>query len=404
MNANRWLLCIVLFLSMVSGCTPAAQDAGLSSAPKAWFDAPLPGTVFYPPNPCSIVAHGASPNGIAVFELLINGQSASVPSPDTGASLVTLTRDCAVSEPGAYALQLRAQDNNGNWSGYAETYFVIPGAEGGTIGGMVIADLNGNGVQESNEVGAEGVEVVLKGCGSNQSQNTKPGGTFLFTNIPAGSCTLEVFKAGWGFSGSVPSVGYPIPVASDPNLPTNLGILISPMSDSIPPEPTSTVVPSVPDELSVTEVSTWVVYVGDSSCGPMETVVTARATASKGITAVILFYQFNDSEFQNVSMSPIGNNLYRGTISMPALFGDSIPFDRAIIGYQVVVQQSDGDTSLRTPVNPDIEALACGSSGGNPPGGQTDSCNAFTDQRTCIANNCNWWQINDTTFICQSKP
>lgn len=313
MNPKRLFLGALLLLTALWGCAPSSPGGGSFGveSPRAWFDAPLPGTVYYPPNPCAIVAHGASTNGIAVFELLINGTAVSVPSPDTSASLVTLNRDCALTAPGTYALQLRAQDNDGNWSGYAETYVIIQGA---------------------------GEEMTP-----------------------------------------------PQPV--DPAL-------------TLTPGPTLTPVPSVQDELTVTEVSTWVVYVGDSSCGPKETVVTAHATASKGIAAVVLFYQFNDSGFQSVGMTPIGNDLYRGTISMSALFGNSIPFDQAIIGYQVVVQQKDGDTSLRTPVNPDIEAKACGSSSG----GQTDSCNAFTDQRTCIANNCNWWQTSDTTFVCQSKP
>lgn len=315
MNTKKHFLIVLLILAALWGCSPSSGDTNSLGADSlnVWFDAPEPGTVYYPPNPCSIVAHGASPNGIAVFELLINGQAVSVPSPDTDASLVTLTRDCVANEPGTYALQLRAQDNNGNWSGYAETYFIIPGEDG----------------------------------------EAAP------------------------------------PPFVDPVV-------------TVTPEPIRTPAPSIANELAITEVSTWVVYVGESSCGPMETVVTARATASKGIAAVVLFYQFNDSEFQSVGMQAIGNDLYRGTISMSSLFGNSIPFDSAIIGYQVVVQQSDGDTSLRTPVYPDIEAKACGSSsGGQPP---VDACNAFTDQRTCIANNCNWWQINDTTFICQSKP
>lgn len=315
MNSKRLLL-FALMLAMLWSCSPASDGTNSlsSDSPRTWFDAPLPGTIYYPPNPCVMVAHGASPNGIAVFELLINGQASLVPSPDTAASLVTLNRDCAVTEPGTYAFQLRAQDNNGDWSGYAETYIVIPSA---------------------------GKEVVP-----------------------------------------------PQPV--DPVL-------------TLTPRPSLTPVPSVPDELSVTEVSTWVVYVGDSSCGPMETVVTAHAVASKGIAAVVLFYNFNGGGVRSVGMNPLGNDLYRGTISMTSTFGNSIPFDSAIIGYQVVVQQSDGDTSLRTPVNPDIEAKACGSGslGGQP---TVDACNAFTSQRTCVANNCNWWQVNDTTFICQSKP
>lgn len=320
MKTKKHFLCIFIILVALWGCSPSSggtNSIGVDSL-KVWFDAPEPGTIFYPPNPCSIVAHSASPNGIAVFELLINGTAVSVPSPDAGASLVTLTRDCAMTDPGVYALQLRAQDNAGNWSGYAETYFVIAG---------------------------------------NDSSDDVP--------------------------------------------PPPVDLIVSPT-----PSPTLTPIISTRDELSVTEVSTWIVYVGDSSCGPMETVITAHATASKGITALALFYQFNDGDFQSIGMSPIGNDLYRGTISMTSIFGNSIPFDSAILGYQVVVQQSDGDTSLRTPVSPDIEVKACGSSSSDDSGSETDACNAFTDQRTCIANNCNWWEIpgNPTTYVCKSKP
>lgn len=314
MKIKKILPCFIILILAANGCSASNgnADAFGSVSPRAWFDSPEPGTIFYPPNPCTIVAHGASPNGIAMFELLINGQASSIPSPDPGSSLVTLTRDCGASEPGTYALQLRAQDNEGNWSGYAETYFVIP---------------DGNGdVNPAQPVDAN------------------------FTPAPALTLTPGI---------------------------------------------------SIPDELSITDVSTWVVYVGESSCGPMETTVTAHATASKGVAAVVLFYQLNDSEFQSVSMNSIGNDLYRGTINLTSIFGNSTPFDSAIIGYQVVVQQNDGDTSLRTAVNPDIEAKACGSSSSAP---AVDACSAFVDQRACQANNCNWWQVNTTTFVCKSKP
>ena len=407
MTAKKLFVSLLILVIALTGCSSVPGNDDSSSTGnvlRAWFDAPLPGTMFWPPNPCMIVAHGSSPNGIAVFELTINGTATSVPSPDTETSLVTLTLDCALTEPGRYLLQLRAQDNSGVWSGYAETSLIIAGQEGtGQIGGVVIADMNGNGVQEANEVGLEGADVVLKGCEPTANQTTKFDGTFQFSQVPAGSCTLEVFKGGWGFSGSNPNLGYPIPVASDPNLPTNLGILMAPMADAIPPEPTFTPVVGPADELAITEVSTWVVYVGASSCGPMETVITAHATASKGITAVILFYRFGSGDFQSISMNPIGNDLYRGTLSMASIFGSSIPFDQAIPEYQVIVQQSDGDTSLRTPVLADIEARACGSVDDS---GSTDACSAYTEQRTCVAKGCNWWEIPGTpsTFVCKSKP
>ncbi|WKZ36142.1 MAG: hypothetical protein QY332_21260 [Anaerolineales bacterium] len=111
---------------LLSACNLSADLSGEDAAlARAWFDAPLPGTVFAPPNPCNIVAHGASPNGIVLFELSINGSSTSIPSPDTNSSLVTLSQDCGLSEPGDYLLEMRVQDNAGNWSNFAQTNIVI---------------------------------------------------------------------------------------------------------------------------------------------------------------------------------------------------------------------------------------------------------------------------------------
>ena len=137
---SKKLLVGIFFLVLgVTSCTmpisDQAADESNPSAVRAWFDAPLPTSVFYPPNPiCQIVAHGASPNGIAYFELSINGAVVGkILSPDTKGSLVTLTRDCGITEPGEYALQLRTQDNSGDWSGFAETSLIFAPAEEATL-------------------------------------------------------------------------------------------------------------------------------------------------------------------------------------------------------------------------------------------------------------------------------
>src|SRR5512146_794715 len=108
---HKFFTGLLLLALSISGCNLSfangASPSNGTSAPRAWFDAPLPNTVVLPPSPCQIVAHGASPNGIALFELSINGSvSASIPSPDTKNSLVTLTRDCGLSQPGEYLLQM----------------------------------------------------------------------------------------------------------------------------------------------------------------------------------------------------------------------------------------------------------------------------------------------------------
>ena len=129
---KRKLIVIIFVVGLLlAGCGPAPAADGQDSAaggPQVWFDAPLPGSVFVPPNPiCPIVAHGASPSGIALFELTINGETRSIPSPDKTSTLVTLTEDCGLTAEGEYPLILRVQDNDGNWSGYATTSLVIAG-------------------------------------------------------------------------------------------------------------------------------------------------------------------------------------------------------------------------------------------------------------------------------------
>jgi hypothetical protein len=306
-----WIGCMLVALVVV-GCGPASGGpaAGIAGV-RAWFDAPLPETVYWPPNPCQIVAHGGSPAGIAAFELEVNGAASTVPSPETKSSLATLTRDCGLSLPGRYLLRVRAQDNGGNWSGYAETSLIIE-ARGPTT-----------------------------------------------------------------------------PAAPPPPAP--------------PPLVIASATSPLPGGVSIESVETWVVYAGDATCGPNDVVITARATAPKGIQVVVLFYRYepgSPSGFLDVAMNPIGGDLYRASLIPNSTLGG--PAD-GIVQYQVVVQQNDGDNSLRTPVFSDIAVQACSPADNS---GGTDACSAFADQRTCIAKGCNWWEIPGTppSFACRSRP
>lgn len=297
---------LLILIFGISGCSnlpnAGSEDTSVGgSVPRAWFDAPIPGTVFYPPNPCQVVAHGASPNGIALFELSINGvAAASIPSPDTQSSLATLTQDCGLNQPGEYLLQLRSQDNDGNWSGFAETSLII----------------------------AEG-----------ETPNEPP---------PATEVTVPV-------------------------------------------SPTATLIPTVEPTggVSVERISTNLVYLGGSNCGTREVTITIRTTAPNGIKVVVLFYRFqtasSSSEFQSVGMKSISGNLYEATLNPTSLLGGSIPFDLATLQYQVVVQQNDGDTSIRTPVLADISVQACGS--------VSAACSSYANESSCIANGCSWVAI-----------
>ncbi len=120
-HLSTWIaVCLIL-----AGCNLGAPaSSGYEAGPAAWFDAPLPNSTF-PVGPVQIVGHGSDPDGLAQFELTANGAAAGIPSPDGSSSLVALTYVWTPPGPGTYPLQLRAMDNLGNWSEYAETVVII---------------------------------------------------------------------------------------------------------------------------------------------------------------------------------------------------------------------------------------------------------------------------------------
>jgi hypothetical protein len=114
---------------------------------------------------------------------------------------------------------------------------------GGIVQGVVYGDLNSDGIIDDTEQMSrvESAEVTLTDCGSIQTQLTDVDGKFKFENLPEGSCHVSVTKAGWIYDGSFPDLGvYPIPVASDPDLPTAFSMYMAPVGDVIPEGPTPT--------------------------------------------------------------------------------------------------------------------------------------------------------------------
>jgi hypothetical protein len=162
--------------------------------------------------------------------------------------------------------------------------------------------------------------------------------------------------------------------------------------------PTETPTPPPPSGVTVERVSTNLVYLGGSSCGTQEVTILARAVAPNGIKVVVLFYRFetgnSSSGFENLGMKSIGGELYEATLNPTSLLG-GVPFEQATLQYQIVIQQNDGDTSIRTQVIADIVVQACGR--------VTASCSSYTDERTCIANGCNWVNIPGTIPIYECR-
>lgn len=319
MKRTLLLLCLLL-----AACNLPGGQA--TSAPQAWFDMPLPDTVFYPPNPCHLIAHGASPNGIAAFEISINGAVASNESPsDSKATLATLDTSCPTLVPGKNILEVRVLDGAGVWSDSAQTTVFLAQTDSVTA--------------------------------------TPPP---LSTETPVSTLTA-------------------IPALTATLVPTS----------------TSTETPTPPPASGVTveRVSTNLVYLGGSTCGTNEVTILARAVAPNGITVVVLFYRFetgnSSSGFESVGMKSIGGDLYEATLNPTSLLGGTIPFEQATLQYQIVIQQNDGDTSIRTPVIADVVVQACGR--------VTASCSSYTDERTCIANGCNWVNIPGTVPIFECR-
>jgi hypothetical protein len=330
------VISILLTCFFLTSCSQLEKQPG--TIPAAWFDMPLPETVIYPPNPCQIVAHGSSVNGIAQFELRVNGANpVSIPAPDTNTSLTSIEYNCSLIQPGRNVLQLRAKDSSGSWSDFTET-------------SVILASIRD-------------VETPLP----------------TITSTPPRRLTDT-----------------PLPT----NTPTNTLMPSLTITSTSTHTPTKTVATGISSGVTIERVSTDLVYLGGSSCGTREVTILARASASNGIKVVVLFYRFrtanSTTQFQNVAMKSIGNDLYEYTLNPTSLLGGSVPFDEATLQYQIVVQQKNGDVSVRTPVMADIAVQACG--------GVTASCAAFTTESKCLNHGCNWVAIPAVIpqFECQN--
>lgn len=125
---KQWLILIVL-VWLVPACGPAQANQASDDlvAQQAWFDAPLPGSI-WPQAPVQLISHYSDPDGIATIELSVNGTILETfPSPDTSSQLVVDTRNWTPPQPGNYTLQVRSQNKNGNWGSPASVSFTVEG-------------------------------------------------------------------------------------------------------------------------------------------------------------------------------------------------------------------------------------------------------------------------------------
>lgn len=359
---------VVVILLLDSCNLPAGNNSGPSgdSNPQAWFDSPLSGSTL-PLGPVEVISHFSDSSGVAEIQLLVNDEMVDDGKPSSptteGESLVSDKRDWTPDAPGEYTLKIRALGNNNSWGPYAETVVKIVAEQPtqetyGEIGGAVFGDQNGNGIQDADEGPLDGVNVTLKGCGLDVTTATGADGTFQFTNIPAGTCALEVSKDGWAFSSSSPNIGYPLPVASNPDLPTNVGILMSPLKDNTP-----TPIPN----FGVPQLSSGQVYYGSARCEPNQLTVQLEAQHPDGIKVMVFFHRLHelngskDSGWSDgISMNLTGENQYSLAMSADRLLGQSGFDTQALVSYQFVMQTQKGEF-LRSEVYSNLYLLPCGS-------------------------------------------
>jgi hypothetical protein len=238
----------------------------------------------------------------------------------------------------------------------------------GVVEGVVYGDLDGDGIQDEDEVPLEGVEVSLGDCGPSLIQTTAADGAFEFNSLPTGSCTLQAIKAGWEFSNSFPNLGHPIPVASAPDLPTAIGILLSPLGDEVGEEA------ETERAAGFEEFALSVDVIFPGSCTPNQVSFEVKAYHPNGIRSITLFFKVEDPAGvqgpwnEGVSMPPMGGDYFLLTQTANQLLGSS-DFEEATVLYQFVLEPSEGEF-IRSQVFRNLAIESCGQQPAPPPPAQ----------------------------------
>jgi hypothetical protein len=122
-----FLTILLLILTACGGVdTPVSK---YSPGGEAWIDKPLIGSQF-PIEEIEILAHAASPSGIASFTITINGGLLAEAEPDAGMSGQTLAyvkQTWLPTAPGTYVIEVNALDQVGNPIPPAQTKVTIIG-------------------------------------------------------------------------------------------------------------------------------------------------------------------------------------------------------------------------------------------------------------------------------------
>ena len=246
MTVKRWIFIAILIFGLTAcEASPDIPDVRIGTPSQTWIDAPLSNSTI-PQLPYTLMFHGASPSGIAEFEILINGVSTTKVFPSSADMNETLFFGESVwtpDAPGIYLIEVKAIGNDEESSfdrvsvtvkdveeveEIPETEETAPTATPRTIPAPnptntprpavgqiqvhLFVDANSNGNQESSELDYRNVRVSLRPCSCSgrcaESHNgtTNDNGNAYFGNLPYGPYCVTTN------SGFTPTTTYPVNV------------------------------------------------------------------------------------------------------------------------------------------------------------------------------------------------
>ena len=128
------------------------------------------------------------------------------------------------------------------------------------------------------------------------------------------------------------------------------------------PEPTET-----PEELTIFDVEhdRDKVFYGGGTCGSREITISARVTQPEDVYVLVLFIRFADKESADVTkwdsgraMSKKGEDTYSVTLQSDKITNYNA-FEFAVMRYQMVAQDKQGNSIARTEVMDDLSIEVC---------------------------------------------
>ena len=251
MTVKKWIV-ILIFIVGLTACegAPDIAEMRIEGQSQTWIDAPLPNSTI-PVLPYMLMFHGASANGIAEFEISINGALITTVLPSStsvNGSLFFGEYFWVPPAPGTFLIEVKAIGNS-QASSFAQVYVTVMGDENqtdpakatatsttaptdtatprptipptvtntpvpevGQIKVHLFVDANSSGVQEASEVDYRNVRVSLRPCSCSarcsESHNatTTDNGNALFSNLPYGPYCVTTN------SGFTPTTTYPVNV------------------------------------------------------------------------------------------------------------------------------------------------------------------------------------------------